>query len=113
MYVRIYVMILKTWIKLTNEYNDGDALTAIPSLVLFVNFVLIIAKRVLIYWNERNCNASISIKPTRWLKQYSRYTIVLYNDVYDNEWTPIMGRQSCYRASPMIVLAYILQMLYR
>ena len=82
MYVRIYVMILKTWIKLTNEYNDGDALTAIPSLVLFVNVVLIIAQRVLIYQNERNFNAIISIKPARWSEQYSRYASGLYNSVH-------------------------------
>jgi hypothetical protein len=70
MYVRIYVMILKTWMKLTNENNDGDALTAIPSLVSFVNFFLIIAQQVLIYRNECNCNTIISIKPARWLEQY-------------------------------------------
>ena len=91
--------------KLTNENNDGDALTVIPSLVSFVNFVLIIAQRVLIYRNERNCNAIISIKPARLLEQYSRYAIVLYNGVHDNEWTPIMGRPSCYRAAPTPVLA--------
>ena len=91
--------------KLTNENNDGDALTAIPSLVLFVNFVLIIAQRVLIYRNERNCNTIISIKPALQLEQYSRYAIVLYNGVHDNEWTPIMGRRSWYRAAPTLVLA--------
>jgi hypothetical protein len=91
--------------KLTNENNDGDALTAIPSLVLFMNFVLIIAHRVFIYRNERNCNAIISIKPALRLEQYSRYAIVLYNGVHGNEWTPIMGRQSCYRAAPAPVLA--------
>ena len=100
------LVITLVYYKQTNEYsNDGDAIIALPSLVSFVIFVLIIAQRVLMYQNERLFNAIVSVQPVRWSEQLSRVAHVIYEGVHDNKWTPIIERRSCYRAAPTPVLS--------